>query len=75
MIIAVVPKERRASMAIKIIKPGKPGEIKRFTCSRCGCVFEADRDDYEKRRDDFRMGDICISRLPFLRSFRPQTVQ
>ena len=42
-------------MAIKIIKPGRPGEIKRFTCSRCGCVFEADRDDYEKRRDDFRM--------------------
>lgn len=35
-------------MAIKIIKPGRPGEIKRFTCSRCGCVFEADRQDYEE---------------------------
>ena len=34
-------------MAIKIIKPGRLGEIKRFTCSRCGCVFMADVDDCE----------------------------
>ena len=35
-------------MAIKIIKPGKkPDTTKRFTCSYCGCVFEADEDDYE----------------------------
>ena len=35
-------------MAIKIIKPGKkPDTTKRFTCSHCGCVFEADVDDYE----------------------------
>ena len=34
-------------MAIKIIKPGRPGEIERFTCSRCGCVFMTDRDDCE----------------------------
>ena len=36
-------------MAIKIIKLGKkPDTIKRFTCSRCGCVFMADVDDYEE---------------------------
>lgn len=35
-------------MAIKIIKPGKkPDTIKRFTCSHCGCVFEAHKDDCE----------------------------
>ena len=34
-------------MAIKIIKPGKkPETIVRFECPRCGCVFEATRDDY-----------------------------
>ena len=34
-------------MAIKIIKPGnKPETTERFECPRCGCVFEADRDDY-----------------------------
>lgn len=51
-------------MAIKIIKPGRQGEIKRFTCSRCGCVFEADRDDYEKRRDDFRMEIYVLAACP-----------
>ena len=34
-------------MAIKIIKPGKKPETFRFECPRCGCVFEADEDDYE----------------------------
>ena len=35
-------------MAIKIIKLGKkPDTIERFECSRCGCVFMADRDDCE----------------------------
>lgn len=35
-------------MAIKIIKPGKKPETdKRYECQHCGCVFEADRDDYE----------------------------
>ena len=34
-------------MAIKIIKPGKkPDTTERFECPHCGCVFEADRDDY-----------------------------
>lgn len=33
----------------RIIKRGKvPNPIKRFKCSKCGCVFEADPDDYEK---------------------------
>ena len=36
-------------MAIKIIKPGKRTETtKRFTCKHCGCVFKADKDDYEE---------------------------
>ena len=36
-------------MAIKIIKPGKkPETIVRFECPRCGCVFMANVDDYEK---------------------------
>lgn len=36
-------------MAIKIIKPGKkPDTTERFECSNCGCVFDADRGDYEK---------------------------
>ena len=37
-------------MAIKIIKPGKlknPKDTRRFTCLLCGCVFDADRGDYE----------------------------
>lgn len=37
-------------MAIKIIKPGKiknPRDTRRFTCLLCGCVFDADRGDYE----------------------------
>lgn len=37
-------------MAIKIIKQGKIKELKgtrRFTCLFCGCVFDADRGDYE----------------------------
>lgn len=36
-------------MAIKIIKPGKkPDTNKRFKCSHCGCIFMADKDDYEE---------------------------
>lgn len=34
-------------MAIKIIKPGKKPETFRFECPDCGCVFEADEDNYE----------------------------
>lgn len=37
-------------MAIKIIKKGKlknPKDTRRFTCLFCGCVFDADRGDYE----------------------------
>ena len=44
-------------MAIKIIKPGKkPETTKRFECPHCGCVFEADRHDYEKA---FNTRDGC----------------
>lgn len=35
-------------MAIKIIKLGKkPSTIEQFECPRCGCVFKADKGDYE----------------------------
>lgn len=37
-------------MAIKIIKQGRlknPKDTRRFTCLLCGCVFDADRGDYE----------------------------
>ena len=37
---------------IKIIKPGKiPDTTKRFECSRCGCIFEADKGDYADREN------------------------
>lgn len=38
-------------MAIKIIKPGNIRKLKntrQFTCPLCGCVFNADRGDYEE---------------------------
>ena len=28
-----------------------PNPIKRFKCSKCGCVFEADPEDYVRRFD------------------------
>ena len=34
---------------MRIIKPGDPSRLKetrRFTCQRCGCVFEADKEEY-----------------------------
>jgi len=34
----------------KIILPGKKEVLKatkRFECPKCGCVFDADKDDYE----------------------------
>ena len=43
-------------MAIKIIKPGKkPDTTKRFKCWHCGCVFEADRGDYEEGVSDISL--------------------
>ena len=56
-------------MAIKIIKPGKKPETFRFECPHCGCVFEADKDDYEKRRDDFRMELYVLAACPCCDSF------
>lgn len=50
-------------MVIKIIKPGKkPDTTERFECSYCGCVFEADEDDYEKEyswRNDYYLKIDC----------------
>ena len=48
-------------MAIKIIKPGKkPETTERFECPHCGCVFEADRDDYEEEFN-LRGGCYCYA--------------
>ena len=36
-------------MSIKIIQPGDLDKLKHtieFTCKTCGCVFEADKEDY-----------------------------
>lgn len=43
---------------MKIIKQGLPKEeveriaqaTKQFTCERCGCIFEADKDEYSIRQ-------------------------
>lgn len=40
---------------MKIIKEGKPPVyvpmVKRFTCDKCGCVFEANDDEMDVHRD------------------------
>ena len=52
---------RRIPMAIKIIKPGKkPDTTERFECSYCGCMFEADEDDYEFEFDSLN-GCYCYA--------------
>lgn len=36
----------------KIIKHGEiPSTVRRFKCLHCGCIFEADRDEYESHFD------------------------
>ncbi len=40
----------RKAVKVKIIKEGDPGRLKatkRFQCDECGCVFEADKDEYQ----------------------------
>lgn len=32
---------------MKIIKPGNICHTKRFTCERCGCIWEAEKGEYE----------------------------
>lgn len=46
----------------KIIEHGKkPTAIKRFICIYCGCVFEADSDEYEHRfiRNEDIWNSVC----------------
>lgn len=34
---------------MKIIKQGiLPSKIRRFTCGNCGCIFEAEENEYER---------------------------
>ena len=47
----------------KVIKPGKIKETtRRFKCPYCGCVFDADGDDYILTQDthnDFTLESDC----------------
>lgn len=50
-------------MAIKIINPGKIKKLKgkrRFTCLFCGCVFDADRRDYEAVMISSQLDDVIV---------------
>lgn len=52
---------------MKIIKPGLSKEeleaklkaVKRFQCTTCGCVFEADKGEYEADDDYCRVVYYC----------------
>ena len=51
-------------MPIKIIKPGKlknPKDTRRFLCLNCGCVFDADRGDYEANDNRFNETEYWAS--------------
>ena len=53
-------------MAIKIIKLSKkPDTVKRFERRHCGCVFVADRDDYEKGVSDINLERYAEAACPF----------
>ena len=51
---------------MKILKQGLPKEevekvTKQFTCKRCGCIFEADKDEYRIRQCDYNETEYyCI---------------
>ena len=50
-------------MSIKIIKPGKfknPKDTRRFLCLNCGCVFDADRGDYEAFTICSQLDDVIV---------------
>ncbi len=32
---------------MKIIKMGNPKQVKRFACTECGCIFEAEEKEYD----------------------------
>ena len=48
-------------MAIKIIKLGKTPDAFRFKCPHCGCVFDADRGDYEANDNRFNETEYWAS--------------
>ena len=51
---------------MKIIKAGDIRRIdntRKFTCKRCGCVFEADRSEYHTQ-SDFRNGHFYVCMCP-----------
>lgn len=47
---------------IKIIEEGTPYNMKEFTCSYCGCVFESN--EYEEKRDPGRYCKSFINKCP-----------
>lgn len=55
---------------MKIIQEGNPARLKqthRFKCFNCGCVFEADNDEYTVDHDDYmplsHMGCPCCGTI------------
>ena len=51
---------------MKIIKAGdlkRLSDVHRFQCSRCGCIWEADRSEYQIETD-FRNGHYFSMRCP-----------
>lgn len=51
---------------MKIVKPGKLPDLIAFTCSVCGCEYEADSKDYE-------LSDIAPTATAFLKPTRKNT--
>lgn len=48
--LVVCPENAKGPEGIEIITPGdmrRAKKVKRFTCERCGCVWEADNEHYE----------------------------
>lgn len=51
---------------MKIIKPGdlsRIKKIKRFECPKCGCVFEADKEEYQHHAS-WRNIDVYACKCP-----------
>lgn len=60
---------------MKIIKKGREKDLKktkRFTCRECGCVFEADKGEYQSGQQYNETYFFC--KCPFCGKEAPETV-
>lgn len=49
---------------VKVVKHGKaPNTIRRFVCTHCGCVFDADENDYNEAGQE-KMEPFYACRCP-----------